>query len=531
MQKKSSFVLFISFILILLASCTKSTDAVVVQNILQLENSFAIMATFIVYLVAMFAIGYYAYKRTSNSADYFLGGRSLGPWTAALSAGASDMSGWLLLGLPGYAYASGVEAVWLAGGLLLGSWINWLVCAKRLRTYSIATDSLTIPEFLARRFGDKSKLIQSVSAFFILLFFLFYTSSGLVASGKLFETVFNLDYRYAVIIGTICVMSYTLFGGFLAVSWTDLIQGLLMSAALLIVPIAAMQGGFNQLTVDLNTINPALLSLWNDAKGEPLSAIAIISLVAWGLGYFGQPHILARFQATRSNKELSTARHIAVSWTALSMIGALLVGLIGFVYVSKTSIYGIADSETIFIILVNAIFHPVIAGILLAAILAAIMSTADSQLLVSSSALAEDFYKQVFKPQASSEEVVKIGRIGVIFISVLALILATNPNSSVLGLVSYAWAGFGAAFGPAIVLSLYWPRMNRNGALAGIIVGGITIVVWKQLSGGIFDLYEIVPGIVFSILAIVITSLISSEPKEDISEQYKKYEQMLEELD
>ncbi|MFS1443464.1 MULTISPECIES: sodium/proline symporter PutP [unclassified Vibrio] len=496
-----------------------------------IENSFAITTTFIAYLIMMLAIGVIAYKRTSNSTDYFLGGRSLGPWPAALSAGASDMSGWLLLGLPGYAYAAGFEAFWLAGGLLVGTWANWLISAKRLRTYSITTESLTLPEFLSRRFNDNSKLIQTISAFFILLFFLFYTSSGLVAGGKLFETVFGLDYTTAVIIGTVCVVSYTLFGGFLAVSWTDLVQGLLMSAALLIVPIAAMNGGLGQLSSDLHNINPELLTLWNDAKGEPLSAIAIISLAAWGLGYFGQPHILARFKATRSNKDLVTARRIAVIWTALSMVGAMLVGLVGLIYVTNSGAPKLDDGEKIFMLLVNAMFHPVIAGILLAAILAAIMSTADSQLLVSSSAMAEDLYKQVLKKDATSEEIVRVGRFAVILISLIALVLAMTPDSSVLGLVSYAWAGFGAAFGPAIVLSLYWSRMNRNGALAGIVVGGVTIVLWKQFTGGWFDVYEIVPGIILSTISIVIVSLITGEPEDEVKKQHAEFEKNLVELD
>ncbi|ERB63575.1 sodium/proline symporter PutP [Vibrio coralliilyticus] len=495
-----------------------------------MENSFAITTTFIAYLILMLAIGVIAYQRTKNSTDYFLGGRSLGPWPAALSAGASDMSGWLLLGLPGYAYAAGIEAFWLAGGLLVGTWLNWLISAKRLRTYSITTDALTLPEFLSRRFNDNSKLIQVISAFFILLFFLFYTSSGLVAGGKLFETVFGLDYTTAVIIGTVCVVSYTLFGGFLAVSWTDLVQGLLMAAALMIVPIAAMEGGFGQLSTDLSNINPQLLTLWNDTKGEPLSAIAIISLVAWGLGYFGQPHILARFKAARSNKDLTTARRIAVIWTALSMVGAMLVGLVGLIYVTNSGV-SIDDGEKIFMLLVNSIFHPVVAGVLLAAILAAIMSTADSQLLVSSSALAEDFYKQLVKKDATSEEIVMVGRIAVVAISIVALILAMTPDSSVLGLVSYAWAGFGAAFGPALVLSLYWSRMNRNGALAGIVIGGVTIVVWKQLTGGWFDVYEIVPGIIFSTIAIVVVSLMTGEPEESVKAQHAKFEKQLTELE
>ncbi|EPW6410759.1 sodium/proline symporter PutP [Vibrio vulnificus] len=496
-----------------------------------IESSFAITGTFIAYLILMVAIGVYAYKKTSSSSDYFLGGRSLGPWPAALSAGASDMSGWLLLGLPGYAYAAGIESFWLAGGLLVGTWANWLVSAKRLRTYSIQTDALTLPEFLSRRFDDKSKLIQTISAFFILLFFLFYTSSGLVAGGKLFETVFGLDYSTAVIIGTLCVVSYTLFGGFLAVSWTDLVQGLLMAAALMIVPIAVMEGGFGQLATDMHNINPELLTLWNDAKGEPLSAIAIISLVAWGLGYFGQPHILARFKASRTNRELGTARRIAVGWTALSMAGAILVGLVGLVWVNGHPGTELADGEKIFMLLVNTVFHPVIAGILLAAILAAVMSTADSQLLVSSSALAEDFYKQVIKPDASSQEIVMVGRIGVVVISIIALILAMTPDSSVLGLVSYAWAGFGAAFGPAVVLSLYWKGMNRNGALAGILIGGITIVVWKQLTGGWFDVYEIVPGIIFSTIAIVAVSKLTGGADKAVLEQHQEFEKKLVELD
>ncbi|USH04913.1 sodium/proline symporter PutP [Grimontia kaedaensis] len=496
-----------------------------------IENSFAISATFIVYLILMLAIGVYAYKRTSNSEDYFLGGRSLGPWPAALSAGASDMSGWLLLGLPGYAYAAGIESLWLAGGLLAGTYLNWLVCAKRLRTYSIEVDNaLTIPEFLSRRFEDNSKLLQTISAFFILLFFLFYTSSGLVAGGKLFETVFGLEYTTAVVIGTVCVVSYTLFGGFLAVSWTDLVQGLLMAAALMIVPIAILDGSFTVLPAALEAKNPELLTLWQDVSGQPLTVVAILSLVAWGLGYFGQPHILARFQATRTNADINTARRIAVGWSAVSMAGAILIGLVGILYVDQHLGGELADGETIFMYLVNAAFHPVIAGILLAAILAAVMSTADSQLLVSSSALAEDFYKQVFRPDASTKEVVMVGRFAVVGISIIALALAMNPESSVLGLVSYAWAGFGAAFGPALLLSLFWKDMNRNGALAGVIVGGVTVVVWKQLTGGIFDLYEIVPGFILAGVAIIAVSKMTGGAEDTVMQKFDDYEQSLKTL-
>lgn len=496
-----------------------------------IETNYAITGTFLVYLIGMMAIGYYAYKRTSDSADYFLGGRSLGPWPAAISAGASDMSGWLLLGLPGFAYAAGFESFWLAGGLLLGTWANWMFCAKRLRTYTLEVDNaITIPEYLSRRFEDKSKVLQIISALMILLFFLFYTSSGLVAGGKLFETVFGLDYQIAVVVGTLCIVSYTMFGGFLAVSWTDLVQGLMMAAALMIVPIAAMEGGFGQLETDLQNLNPNLLTLWSNIDGEPLSVIAIVSLAAWGLGYFGQPHILARFNATRTNKDITTARRIAVTWSFLSMAGALMVGLVGLLYVQKNMGGELADAETIFMVLVNAVFHPVIAGILLAAILAAIMSTADSQLLVSSSALAEDFYKQMF-PNTSAKTLVNIGRFAVVGLSLVALMLAMNPDSTVLGLVSYAWAGFGAAFGPALLFSLYWRNMNRNGALAGVLVGGITVVVWKQLSGGIFDIYEIVPGFILACIAIVLVSKMTGGAKASVMQTFDNYRKSLDTLD
>jgi sodium/proline symporter len=486
--------------------------------------------TFFVYLVLMLGIGIWAYRSTKSSSGYFLGGRSLGPWPAALSAGASDMSGWLLLGLPGFAFASGVEAFWLAGGLLAGTWLNWLLVAKRLRTYSYsANDSLTIPEFFANRFGDRRHLLQAISAFFILLFFLFYTSAGLVAGGKLFETVFGLDYETAVIVGTVFVVSYTLFGGFLAVSWTDLVQGLLMAAALLVVPVAAIQsdGGIGAMMTTIRETRPELLTLWSDNAGKPLTVIAIISLAAWGLGYFGQPHILARFAGIRSNRDVPTARRIAVSWTALSMGGAILVGLAGFAYIETNAGGELADAETIFMVLVDALFHPVIAGILLAAILAAIMSTADSQLLVSSSALAEDFYRQLLRKQASQGEVVLIGRLAVVLLAVVALMLAFDPDSSVLGLVSYAWAGFGAAFGPVLLMSLYWRRMNWAGALAGVLTGGVVVVIWKQLEGGLFDLYEIVPGFLLGLAAVVVASLVSAPPSMDIRKGFDRFREQL----
>lgn len=480
-------------------------------------------ATFIVYICLMMFIGYLAWRRTKNLSDYILGGRRLGSWVTAMSASASDMSGWLLLGLPGYAYAAGLEAGWIALGLLIGTYFNWRLVAARLRHYSvIAGNSQTLPEFFENRFHDKTRLLRTVSAIFILLFFLFYTSSGLVAGGKLFNAVFELPYHWAVTAGVLVIVIYTFFGGFLAVSWTDLFQGLLMALALLIVPVIAISslGGWGATLSTVSETNPALLNALTDIKNEPLGFLAIISLMAWGLGYFGQPHILARFKAIRSVAEIPAARRIAVSWVLITLICAVLVGLVGIVYLQQP-LQG-ADTEKVFILLVDALFHPVIAGLCLAAILAAIMSTADSQLLVSAAAFTSDLYKPFFSRAASEQELIWTGRIAVLVIAMIGLVLAWDPERKVLDLVAYAWAGFGAAFGPTLILSLYWRRMNRYGALAGILVGGLTVVVWKQLSGGLFDLYEIVPGFIFSMLSIVVISLLTHTPEKAVLLDFDK---------
>lgn len=489
------------------------------------QNNMAIGFTFVVYLLLMLGIGIVAYKRTTNLSDYILGGRSLGPWTSAISAGASDMSGWLLLGLPGAAYVSGISASWIAVGLLIGTWLNWLIVARRLRLYSFkVSDALTLPEYFANRFNDKSQLLRVISAIFILMFFLFYTSSGLVAGGRLFETVFGYDYTLAVTIGTIAVISYTFFGGFLAVSWTDLIQGLMMAAALAIVPIIAFGdlGGTTGAAAALAAESEYMLAWFRDAStGEALTFIGIVSSLAWGLGYFGQPHILARFAAIRSDRDIPAARRIAVTWTAIALISSVAVGLLGVGFVQRD----LADGETVFMVMVNLIFHPVIAGILLAAILAAIMSTADSQLLVSSSALTDDFYKAIFRKDASQTELVWVGRFAVIAIAIVAYLLALNPDATVLDLVAYAWAGFGAAFGPALIMSLYWRRMNKWGALAGIVTGGVTVVIWAELSGGLFDLYEIVPGVILAYIAIVVASLATEEPDLRVTADFDTFDE------
>ncbi|PJE79208.1 Osmoregulated proline transporter OpuE [invertebrate metagenome] len=497
------------------------------------DTDLTIILTFLIYLIIMLVTGLIAWKYTQSASDYFLGGRSLGPWPAALSAGASDMSGWLLMALPGYTFVSGLESLWIALGLLGGTWLNWLIVAGRLRAFSRAADNaLTLPEFFRNRFYDHSGWIQIITAIFILLFFIFYTSSGLVAGGKLFETVFDIDYRWSVAIGTFCIISYTLFGGFLAVSWTDVIQGLLMSAALLFVPIAIIQSetGINHLFSHVSAINPMLLDPFTDISGSPLTSIVILSLLGWGLGYFGQPHILARFAAIRSVKHVPAARRISIIWTSLSLIGAVLTGMAGLVYLSGNPTIILDDPETLFMVLVNTFFHPVIAGILLAAILAAIMSTADSQLLVSSSALAEDLYKTIWRRKASSKEVMVVGRISVLVIACIALLLSMNPDSTVLGLVSYAWAGFGAAFGPVLIISLFWRRMNRTGALTGIITGALTVVIWKHLPdeyGSLFALYEIIPGFLLAFAAVIIASLCSCPPSEKTTQLFDQVVQSI----
>lgn len=475
--------------------------------------------TFVLYLAVMLGIGIVAYRRTQDLSDYVLGGRNLGPIPSALSAGASDMSGWLLLGLPGYAMSAGYGAFWLAGGLLVGTWANWLLVAQRLRVYSHrADDALTLPAFFEKRFEDHSHALRVVSAFFVLVFFLFYTSSGLVAGGKLFETVFGLDYQLAVVVGAVAVISYTMFGGFLAVSWTDVVQGLLMVGAMVLVPVLALSdlGGVGSAFDQIAAKNPELLDAFTNTDGTSITLIGTLSLVGWGFGYFGQPHILARFKGIKSKDHVPAARRIAVLWSGVSMAGSIAIGLFAIAYLKSD----LGDNETVFMVMVDAIFHPVVAGVLLAAILAAIMSTADSQLLVSSSALAEDFYKALFNKEASAQQLVNVGRFAVVGIAVIATILALNPDSGVLDLVSYAWAGFGAAFGPALILSLYWKRMTKQGALAGIIIGGVTVVVWKQLSGGWFDLYEIMPGILFATIAIVGVSLATSEPSDSIKKKF-----------
>ncbi|QLE85039.1 sodium/proline symporter PutP [Shewanella sp. Scap07] len=473
-----------------------------------------ILITFVGYLVLMMAIGLWAYKATDSVDDYILGGRGMGPAVTALSVGASDMSGWLLLGLPGAVYLGGLGEAWIGIGLVMGAYLNWLFVARRLRVYTEFTDNaLTLPDFFEKRFKDNKGLLKLVSAVTILIFFTFYASSGMVGGAILFEKVFGLDYTLALIIGSTIIVAYTFVGGFFAVSWTDFFQGCLMLIALLIVPVVIFSQPETQHGLD--NIDPAMLQFFSSNT----TAIGLISLLAWGLGYFGQPHILSRFMAIKSANDITVSRRIAMSWMVVALIGALATGIAGSLYFASEPL---TNPETVFIHLAHAAFNPWIGGLLIAAILSAIMSTIDSQLLVCSSVITEDFYKKWLRPAASSQELMLVGRIGVVAIAIIAGIIALNPESSVLGLVSYAWAGFGAAFGPVVLLALFWQDYSRNGAVTTIIVGALTVVIWKQLEGGIFDLYEIVPGFLFATLSGVIVSKLST-PSDEIKQQFRVF--------
>ncbi len=491
----------------------------------------ATLVALAIYFLAMIAIGLYAYKTTDNDVSgYMLGGRKLSPSVTALSAGASDMSGWMLMGLPGAMYISGLSSTWIAVGLLIGAYLNYLVVAPRLRVYTeIAQDAITIPDYFEKRFEDKTRLLRIVSSLVIVVFFTLYTSSGVVGGGKLFESSFGLNYELGLFITAGVVVIYTLIGGFLAVSLTDFVQGCLMFLALVLVPIVAIDhlGGMTEVNQIVNRINPDLLS-WVGAS----SALAIISALSWGLGYFGQPHIIVRFMAIRSVQDIKVARRIGMSWMLVTIVGAVMTGFVGIAYVAKTEMT-LNDPETIFIVFSQFLFHPLISGFLLAAILAAIMSTISSQLLVTSSSLTEDFYKAFVKRNASQTELVVIGRLSVLLVALVAIALAFDRNSSVLQLVSNAWAGFGAAFGPLIILSLYWSRMTFAGALSGIIVGALTVLIWiyapVTVDGQRLSqlMYEIVPGVILSTLAIVGVSLCTKAPAPSIRQLFGKMEQQI----
>jgi sodium/proline symporter len=474
-----------------------------------------LLITFLVYLLLILFLGVKAYKRTHSLGDYILGGRKLGSVVTALSVGASDMSGWLLLGLPGAIYLGGISEAWIGIGLVIGAYCNWLLVAKPLRFYSQrANNSLTLPDYFENRFNDKSSVLRVISALVILLFFTFYTASGLVGGAILFESSFGLEYSLALLAGAFIIVVYTFVGGFLAVAWTDAFQAMLMLAALLITPIAVINeaGGTGAVLDQLEQINSENTNLFAN-----LTLLGFVSLIAWGLGYAGQPHILARFMAVKDPQKLNSSKWIAMSWMLVVLFGSVSTGLAGITYFVGQPL---VNPETVFIILSQSLFNPWIAGIITAAILSAIMSTIDSQLLVSSSVISEDFYRVFVRPKASEKELLLVSRIAVVVIALLALVIASDRNSRVLELVSYAWAGFGAAFGPVIIFSLFWRSMTALSAVIGMIVGAVTVVVWSNLSGGLFELYEIVPGFLFASLSIVCINLLKAEQNASTLSQY-----------
>lgn len=479
------------------------------------------MVALAIYFIAMLGIGFYAWRKsTQNVEGYLLGGRDLGPAVTALSAGASDMSGWLMLGLPGAIFASGLGQAWIGVGLVIGAYLNYRLVAPRLRTYTeLAGDAITVPDFLEERFRDKSHMLRLISALVIIIFFTLYTSAGMVSAGKFAVASLGMSYNSGLLLMGGIVVVYTVMGGFLAVSLTDFVQGCIMFLALVMVPIVAwMTMGSDGVQSGLAAAEAARGFSLTDMVGGDVTTIGIISAAAWGLGYFGQPHIIVRFMAIRDVKDMPTARRINIGWMVTSLAGAILTGLVGAAWFAGHG-ETLADPETVFLKLAQILFHPFIAGFVLAAVLAAIMSTISSQLLVTSSSLVEDIYKTFLKRDASQKELVTIGRACVAAVAVVAALLAMNPDSSILSLVGNAWAGFGAAFGPAILFSLRWKRTTRQGVLAGMIVGAVTVIVWI-LMGWSSWLYEIVPGFILSSLTVWIVSRATSAPSAEIDHQF-----------
>ncbi|EKK5197364.1 sodium/proline symporter PutP [Cronobacter sakazakii] len=486
-----------------------------------MTTSTPMLVTFIIYILGMILIGFIAWRSTKNFDDYILGGRSLGSVVTALSAGASDMSGWLLMGLPGAVFLSGISESWIAIGLTLGAWINWKLVAGRLRVHTEHNNNaLTLPDYFTGRFEDNSRLLRIISALVILLFFTIYCASGIVAGARLFESTFGMSYETALWAGAAATILYTFIGGFLAVSWTDTVQASLMIFALILTPVIVIfaVGGLDD---SLAVIKQKSIENIDMLKG--LNLVAIISLMGWGLGYFGQPHILARFMAADSHHTIVNARRISMTWMILCLAGAVAVGFFGIAYFNEHPDQAAAvnqNGERVFIELAQILFNPWIAGILLSAILAAVMSTLSCQLLVCSSAITEDLYKAFLRKSASQKELVWVGRMMVLVVALVAIALAANPENRVLGLVSYAWAGFGAAFGPVVLFSVMWSRMTRNGALAGMIIGAVTVIVWKQFAW--FNLYEIIPGFIFASLGIVVVSLMGKAPSTSMQARFEK---------
>lgn len=502
------------------------------------SRTWGIFGVIIIYLLGMVAIGVYYMKKNNSAGDYYLGGRGLGPFVTAMSAEASDMSSWLLMGLPGVAYLTGVaDAAWTAIGLAIGTYLNWLIVAKRLRRYTeISNNSITIPGFFSNRYRDKSKLLVAISAIFIVIFFIPYTASGFAACGKLFSTLFHVPYAQAMVVSAVVIVAYTTLGGFSAASMTDLIQSIVMTGALICVVLFGIStvGGTDVVMSDAGEL-PGYLSLtqsYVDGAAAEYGTIKIASMLAWGLGYFGMPHVLLRFMAIRDENEVKISRRIASVWVVISMGVAIFIGLMGHSMTENGIIDTLsgADSEKLIIMVgtlmsKTSVFGVIIAGLIMSGILACTMSTADSQLLAASSSVSEDLLKGVFHLNLNEKRSLAAARITVVVISVMGVIMAVDPNSSVFGIVSFAWAGFGAVFGPVMLLALFWKRSNRYGAMVSMLSGGIMIFVWKYLVrpiGGAWDIYELLPAFLVAITLNVIVSLATGAPEPEIIEEFEK---------
>ena len=500
------------------------------------------IAVVILYFAVVIGIGYYYYHRSENLSDYILGGRTLNPYVTAMSAQASDMSGWLLMGLPGSIFLCGMGKIWIGIGLAIGSYFAWLFIAKRLRIYSEkAKNSLTLSEFFENRFHDNRNKLRTVSAIIILVFFTVYVASGFVSAGNVFRMIIpDLDYVPAMILGAVIVIAYTFLGGFKAVCWTDLIQGILMVFALVLVPLAAINAlGGSDNTIDiLHNISTVPEHFENImySNGTAMGVIAIISALAWGLGYFGMPHIVVRYTAIKNPKDLKISRRVATLWIVICLAFTCIVGLVGRAYFGDA---GLPNAENVFVELSKSLFPAAIAAVMYAAIMAAVMSTADSQLLVASSAVSNDLYRIFAKKEAPDGRLMWMARGVVILIAVIAAFLALDSDGAIMDLVSYAWAGFGAAFGPLMILALFWKKVNTKGALAGMIVGFVTIILWNTflisdgiIAGGdwcLFDtgLYELVPGFILSFIAIVVVSKLTGYAEADVQKEYDEYQEEL----
>ena len=474
------------------------------------------LVAIILYFLGMIAIGLWANSKTKNLDDYMLGGRNLKPGVAALSAGASDMSGWLLLGLPGAIYLAGLVEAWIAIGLTVGAWVNWKLVAPRLRAYTeVSNNSITIPSFLDNRLKGSNRILRVVSGLVILAFFTFYVSSGMVAGGVFFQSSFGSSYHAGLLLVAGVTVLYTFFGGFLGASYTDLMQGLLMLAALLLVPIVGVinVGGPGQMVDRILNVHPDALSLVSGG-----TVIGVISALAWGLGYFGQPHIIVRFMALRTPADAKSGRRIGIGWMVLSVIGAICTALVGMAYYGNRPGLEPTDAEAIFLDMSQVLFHPLIAGFVLAAVLAAVMSTISSQLIVSSSALVEDLYNLAAKRTPTPRAQVWLGRGGVLLVALVAAALAWEQNSTILELLGFAWAGFGAAFGPVVLMSLFWRKLTNAGAISAMVVGAATVFLWQYTPWS--DLYEIIPGFILGGLVGIIVSLATHRENPEIQREF-----------